>query len=99
MQRMVQPGGIGHASTSDTIKAKSKRPCLVVRPAVSLLLAATVTPDLYHTSLECQQMMPTRACDTNREGRQCHCDSGIISCGCLMCLECDRGGLEACEAP
>jgi len=35
VQRMVQPGGIGHASTSDTIKSKSKRPCLVVRPAVS----------------------------------------------------------------
>ncbi|CAL5223992.1 g6605 [Coccomyxa viridis] len=33
VQRMVQPGGIGHASTSDTIKSKSKRPCLVVRPA------------------------------------------------------------------
>ena len=37
MQRMVQPGGIGHASTSDTVKSKSKRPCLVVRPAVSIL--------------------------------------------------------------
>ena len=34
---MVQPGGIGHVSTSDTVKAKSKRPCLVVRPAVSPL--------------------------------------------------------------
>ena len=45
VQRMVQPGGIGHASTSDTIKGKSKRPCLVVRPAVSLLLTATVKPD------------------------------------------------------
>lgn len=35
VQRMVQPGGLGHASTSDTIKSKSKRPCLIIRPAVN----------------------------------------------------------------
>ena len=44
MQRMVQPGGIGHASTSDTIKAKSKRPCLVVRPAVSCSQGLPIMP-------------------------------------------------------
>jgi len=29
VQRMVQPGGIGHATTSDTIKSRSKCPCLL----------------------------------------------------------------------
>ena len=52
VQRMVQPGGIGHASTSDTIKAKTKRPCLVVRPAVSLNVPAMPASDASHMPLE-----------------------------------------------
>jgi hypothetical protein len=33
VQKLVAPGGITN-STSDTVKAKCKCPCLVVRPAV-----------------------------------------------------------------
>lgn len=36
VQKLVQPGGMG-ASTSDTVKSKSKCPCLIVRPAVRFL--------------------------------------------------------------
>ncbi|EIE27643.1 hypothetical protein COCSUDRAFT_64320 [Coccomyxa subellipsoidea C-169] len=32
LEKLVQPGGMG-ASTSDTVKSKSKCPCLIVRPA------------------------------------------------------------------
>ena len=61
VQRMVQPGGIGHASTSDTIKSKSKRPCLVVRPAVSLTLASIPASHRNHMPVEDQQFFPTQA--------------------------------------
>ncbi len=64
MQRMVQPGGIGHASTSDTIKSKSKRPCLVVRPAVSLPEVASQFSDKCDVPLK--QTMPTCGCNISR---------------------------------
>ena len=52
VQRMVQPGGIGHASTSDTIKSKSKRPCLVVRPAVSCFPDLPIMPSCLSVPLK-----------------------------------------------
>lgn len=57
---MVQPGGIGHASTSDTIKAKSKRPCLVVRPAVSCSQGLRIVPP--HLSLLSRMHCNVRCC-------------------------------------
>jgi nucleotide-binding universal stress UspA family protein len=36
VQKLVAPGGMG-SSTSDTVKSKSKCPCLIVRPAVGSL--------------------------------------------------------------
>ena len=49
MQKLVAPGGITN-STSDTVKAKCKCPCLIVRPAVrgplTTLHALWLTPGL-----------------------------------------------------
>lgn len=36
VQKLVAPGGMG-SSTSDTMKSKSKCPCLIIRPAVSII--------------------------------------------------------------
>jgi hypothetical protein len=41
VQKLVQPGGMG-ASTSDTVKSKSKCPCLIVRPAVRPVASASL---------------------------------------------------------